>query len=535
MRLPFLACLIALLVAVGCAGEGRSESPEKRYQTDCAEVNGAFDGFGSSAAPDTTTQPAASGPAQTSSFSPETHASGERERASEVPQDIFEGKVSQGETQAHSLYIDAADTLTVQMYSAAEATAQVGLEMEAPNGEVIDPGSAQGTPSVAYYDPDGGKPQVKGYLVSQPQTGTWTLRVIGDDVPSSGSVSYAIRAGLKGAGSKGGSAVALSASTKEEFYQSGDQVTLEAKLQGRGSALTGSSSVSLQARVVRPDSSTAELTLLDDGTSGDESAGDGVYTATLDETSPAGWYDFFVTAEGTSGASFSRKAFTQVPVSSSNSGLTGSFEESTSDTDEDGLIGELTIEVGVRIGEAGKYLLGGRLTGTDGSFISSDGLDTTLSAGTYVLDLSFDGRHIYKSGLGGPYRLQRLSLAETGSEILPASFLEDAYRTEAYTRESFEHRTGLRGRRAPRHAPEDLTAREYMEEVRKTVAKLDARAVLSLAPEGVSSPEKARSHVAACLLKRHEAADSIRVSSGGASVRFYDKEKGGWLNIVWGR
>ena len=299
--------------------------------------------------------------------------------------------------------------------------------------------------------------------------------------------------------------------------------------------MTGSSSVSLQARVVRPDSSTAELTLLDDGTSGDESAGDGVYTATLDETSPAGWYDFFVTAEGTSGASFSRKAFTQVPVSSSNSGLTGSFEESTSDTDEDGLIGELTIEVGVHVGEAGKYLLGGRLTGTDGSFISSDGLDTTLSAGTHVLDLSFGGRHIYKSGLGGPYQLRRLSLAETGSEILPASFLEDAYRTEAYTRESFEHRTGLRGRRAPRHAPEDLTAREYMEEVQKTVAKLDARAVLSLAPGDVSSPEEARSHVAACLLKRHGAADSIRVSSSGASVRFYDKEKGGWLNIVWGR
>jgi len=42
--------------------------------------------------------------------------------------------------------------------------------------------------------------------------------------------------------------------------------------------------------------------------------------------------------------------------------------------------------------------------------------------------------------------------------------------------------------------------------------------------------------VAACLLKRHGAADSIRVSSGGRSVRFYDTgQDGGWLNIVWKR
>jgi len=449
--------------------------------------------------------------------------------------DIFDGKVSQGETQAHSLHVLAADTLTVQMFWEAEA-ADVGLELEAPNGDVIDPSSARGSPSAQYYDPDSGGPPAKGYRVPGPQAGTWTLRAIGEDVPA-GSTSYVIQADLKGTGQKTESG--LTASTKKEFYQSGDRVTLEAKLRERGSALK-SSSVSVQARALRPDSSTAELTLLDDGTGADGASGDGIYTATLDETSPAGWYEFLVTAaEGeTSGAPpLSRKASAQVPVSSSGSRLTGSFEESTRDTDGDGLTDELAIEARVRIGEAGRYLLSGRLTGSGGTFISSGAVDTTLPEGTHMLALSFGGRYIYESGLDGPYQLEQLSLAETGSRVLPASALEDAYETKPYTHESFEHRTGLRGRRAPpSRAPEDLTAREYMEEVRKTVAKLDARAALSLAPEGVSSPERARSHVAACLLKRHGAADSIRVSSGGRSVRFYDTgQDGGWLNIVWKR
>jgi len=376
-----------------------------------------------SAASDATTQFATSGPTQTNSFS---SARALRERAFQVPQmlDIFEGKVSQGETQTHPLRVDAADTLTVQMYWTA---GQVGLEMVTPNGEVIDPSSAQNTPSVEYYDPDEG-PSVRGYRVSEPQTGAWTLRAIGDDVPAD-SVSYAIQTGLKG------SAIALSASTKEEFYRSGEQITVEAKLQESNSVL---SSASVQARVVRPDSSIAQLTLLDDGANGDGADGDGVYAATLDGTAPAGWYDFFVTAEGTSGTSFSRKAFTQVPVSSSNSGFTGSIEESTSDADDDGLTDELDIEVGVRIDEAGKYFLGGRLTGTDGSFIGSRGVDTTLSAGTHVLDLSFSGRRIYESGLDGPYQLEQLSLTETSSETLPVAILENAYQTSDYTYENFE-------------------------------------------------------------------------------------------------
>jgi hypothetical protein len=310
-----------------------------------------------------------------------------------------------------------------------------------------------------------------------------------------------------------------------------------------GSGLKSSTGVSVQARAVRPDSSTARLTLLDDGTGADGASGDGVFAATLDETAPAGWYDFFVTAEGeVPGApGFSRKAFTQVPVSSSSSRLTGSFEESTRDPDGDSLIGELAIEVGVHASEAGRYSLSGRLTGTGGTFISSGAVDTTLTAGTHVLELSFSGRRIYKSGLGGPYQLRRLSLTETESEVLPASILEDAYRTEPYAHGSFEHRpAGPRGRRArkrpaPWHSPEDLSAREYMQQIRKTVANLNAHAALSLAPEGVSSPEKARSHVAACLLKRHGSVDSITVSSSGRAVRFYDTGQEGWLNIVWGR
>ena len=544
LSIPVSVCLSALLLAAlgGCAGEGRGEPPENQSRrTDCAKVNGAFAGLGSSAASDTTGRPPASKPARTNSSPPETpQVPGIFEPEPPQMPDIFDGKVSQGELGAHSLRVGAADTLTVQMFWKAEA-ADVGLELEAPNGDVIDPSSARGSPSARYHGPGPEGPPIKGYRVPGPQAGTWTLRAIGEDVPA-GSTSYVIKADLKGTDLKKKSA--LTASTKKEFYQSGEEITVEAKLRGMGSGLKSSSTgVSVQARAVRPDSSVARLTLLDDGTGADGASGDGVFAATLNETSPAGWYDFFVTAEGEAPGApgFSRKAFTQVPVSSSTSGLTGSFGESTRDTDGDGLTDELAIEIGVRIGEAGRYSLSGRLTGSGGTFISSGAVDTTLPAGTHVLRLSFSGRRIYKSGLGGPYQLRRLSLAETESEVLPASILEDAYRTEPYARESFEHRpAGPRGRRArkrpaPWHSPEDLAAREYMEQVQKTVANLNAHAALSLAPEGVSSPERARSHVAACLLKRHGAADSIRVSSGGRSVRFYDTQQEGWLNIVWER
>lgn len=116
--------------------------------------------------------------------------------------------------------------------------------------------------------------------------------------------------------------------------------------------------------------------------------------------------------------------------------LTDTYADYGLDTDDDGLYNHLTIEVGIGVNEAGKYVLTGNLYSLDGKFLDHASNYSYLNAGTQKMQLNFDGVKIRKNKLNGPYKLQYLYLYNSSWETLDS--IKEAYTTSAYEYTEFQ-------------------------------------------------------------------------------------------------
>ncbi len=117
--------------------------------------------------------------------------------------------------------------------------------------------------------------------------------------------------------------------------------------------------------------------------------------------------------------------------------FTGSYADTGMDTDTDGLHNTLKLSVGVMVTETAMYNIVAWLrdsTETDFAWASTQ---TTLNAGTHVVDLFFDGLLIRNANSDGPYQVARVEL-RTGDEELLVDSANNVHSTNAYHRTDFD-------------------------------------------------------------------------------------------------
>jgi hypothetical protein len=112
--------------------------------------------------------------------------------------------------------------------------------------------------------------------------------------------------------------------------------------------------------------------------------------------------------------------------------LTGNYWDHGTDTDGDGVLDYLTVEVEVTLADAGPVVSKARLVDANGEEIVWAENVAYLEAGQpQVVRLDFEGEAIYYQGVDGPYYLRDVYIYHTGDPT-QADYAYDAYTTATY-------------------------------------------------------------------------------------------------------
>ena len=205
-----------------------------------------------------------------------------------------DGAVSAGQTVTHQVDVDPAVSEAVFSVSWNSGGSDLNLVLFQPNGRRIDDTAAASDPAIDLVSGD----TYRYYVVRNPAAGRWRLAVTGI---TTSAVSRRIdSSGAEVAGEafilsvQAQTNLTLELNAGETHYAAGDPIHLLLSLAG-ARPLTGADVV---ADVTRPDGTTEQLRLLDDGNHGDNVADDGVYGAHYYHTDRPGTYRFDVTADG---------------------------------------------------------------------------------------------------------------------------------------------------------------------------------------------------------------------------------------------
>ena len=117
-------------------------------------------------------------------------------------------------------------------------------------------------------------------------------------------------------------------------------------------------------------------------------------------------------------------------------GFTNNYSDRGVDIDEDGLYDFLVIDVGVDVGEIGRYYLTGELKDKYGSTISFFNYSYNLVEGEQIIQLRFDGGIIHSHKVDGPFYLSNLSLLDRDNNQV--DFVSDAHITTTYNYTDFK-------------------------------------------------------------------------------------------------
>jgi hypothetical protein len=267
--------------------------------------------------------------------------------------------------------------------------------------------------------------QLQGLLfrVPQPQTGAWTLRV----TATRAGQAYGVAA------EETGSPYALSALTDCLSCAPGEPIGIGAMLTNGEQPVLGAS---LTAAIEGPGGA-SDVTLFDDGTNGDDAAGDGIYVnSTLVLTEP-GQYSARVRAVG---PGFGRETTVLFSVTGDASAFTRQFAERTDDDNGDGLIDRLWIDVEVDFAETGEYLVMGNLVDASGQLLQTIYEPIEIdAAGSRWVPLAFPAERLNQMQGTGPLFLRDLVLIKQlagGNATLDD--IESAYETRAFSAEDFQ-------------------------------------------------------------------------------------------------
>jgi len=187
-----------------------------------------------------------------------------------------------GDSTTKAMEAGSADSLAVE---ANWWTGDLRMELVAPGGSPITPDSALVDPDVDYTEDTGSA----RYLLRNPAPGSWQIRFI-DTSPDStwgvlGAVEY--------------SSLTMVTEVEEKELAPGGFQLVEAKLSSNSAPVLGAT---VAATITDPDKTILDLILKDDGTGGDVTAGDGVYSGSANGHSLTGVYEVEVVASGSYGS-----------------------------------------------------------------------------------------------------------------------------------------------------------------------------------------------------------------------------------------
>jgi PKD repeat protein len=118
--------------------------------------------------------------------------------------------------------------------------------------------------------------------------------------------------------------------------------------------------------------------------------------------------------------------------------LTGFYSDYGTDIDGDGLIDNLTVDVGVILASEGHCVINARLVDKNEEEIVWASNTSWLSANqSQIIQLNFDGLSINKHGVDGPYHLKDVYIYHTGDPTQP-DYAYDACTTSVYNYTDFE-------------------------------------------------------------------------------------------------
>jgi hypothetical protein len=294
------------------------------------------------------------------------------------------------------------------------------LEVVRPDGQVLTPSTAASLG--ATFTAGDALMHTKFYEVAAPQAGTWTLRLKGVGVTH----LFELAAGEQ-------VAPTLEASVSKSQVSPGETVVVTAKLSDAAGAGVSGAAVTAE---VRAPAATPHISLLDNGSAPDATAGDGIYSAATSATND-GYYGLRIVANTPGGGR--RMTATDFAVGGSSARLAGNFAARGVDLNGDTLFDQLQASLDVQVLETGKYLVTADLVDSRGTTIATTTAATNgaVPVGTARVTLEFDGRRIYQNAVNGPYTIKNVTLARADGIALGT--LAGTFNTQAYSYQAFQH------------------------------------------------------------------------------------------------
>ena len=298
-----------------------------------------------------------------------------------------------------------------------------------PNGQPINPTVAAINPNIDYLSGFDGTLWFYQYLLTSPLVGHW------QNVLQAGNETSFVVSNLTD------STVQLGYKTDKFTYRPGDLVTLETALSNGSAPYTG---VAFTGTVTHPDNSTANLAFYDDGSHGDVTPNNGIYTAQFTALPTNG---HALISLGATKDNITRIVDTSIAVASQTAQFQYVSYEYPEDTNGNSLYDNLDVEAYVYVYKSGQFEFQGTLVDGSGQAVAT-GYYSTLMAGTgplptgwQIINLSFDGNQIYQHGVNGPYTLTYLTIFDVTDESLEVDTANSVYTTSAYQFDQFEHAT----------------------------------------------------------------------------------------------
>ena len=164
----------------------------------------------------------------------------------------------------------------------------------------------------------------------------------------------------------------------------------------------------------------------------DELPEDGIYSVSIPSSTQPGIHHVEVSAASSEEpfTSFRREAATWFKVWSDVATFTGDFTSGTEDTDGDGNLDVLWIEVGVESTDTGLFLATGKLTDLSGEPVATASTAFSLQGpGQTVFYLYFAGSEIYAAHRDGPFVLSELEIFDGSAGFVTADYLTTAHTT----------------------------------------------------------------------------------------------------------
>jgi hypothetical protein len=203
------------------------------------------------------------------------------------------------------------------------------------------------------------------------------------------------------------------------------------------------SGLSISAGLLRPLDPTftpESVTFQDDGTGGDEVAGDGIYEAFVKPAS-VGTYQVQVaaTGPGPGATTFRRTAATELRVVPHNAQING-FTDQGVDDNGDGLYDRIGITPTANLLKAGTYSISVRLRASNGNEVQRS-IEQSFSVGSASAEVTFSAADIVRDlGVEGPYNVVEVRYLErVNGDLVPADIRYDLGQTAPYSFDQLQH------------------------------------------------------------------------------------------------